>query len=131
MPYVLHCADGRITSVHRTPVPHATWLAPDDPALTAFWSDLSAPSEPADLDQTDAFPALDAGFIRVLEDLVDVLVARRLINLTDLPIEAQHKLFERKHLREHHQHRALQLYDDMAGLPDAETLPTALLFDRL
>jgi len=48
--------------------------------------------------------------IRVLEDLVDVLVARNVINITDLPSEAQHKLFARKNFRERFQRNALQLF---------------------
>lgn len=39
---------------------------------------------------------LDSGFIRVLEDLIDVLLANGTLRLTDLPPEALSKLSKRK-----------------------------------
>lgn len=42
---------------------------------------------------------LDADFIRVLEDLIDVLVANGTLRLTDLPAEALDKLSQRKQVR--------------------------------
>lgn len=42
---------------------------------------------------------LDADFIRVLEDLIDVLVANGTLRLTDLPPEALNKLSQRKQTR--------------------------------
>lgn len=42
---------------------------------------------------------LDADFIRVLEDLIDVLVANGTLRLTDLPAEALDKLNQRKRAR--------------------------------
>lgn len=41
----------------------------------------------------------DADFIRVLEDLIDVLIANGTIRLTDLPPEALAKLHARKQAR--------------------------------
>jgi len=43
--------------------------------------------------------SLDADFIRVLEDLIDTLVANGTIRLTDLPPEAIAKLNQRKSAR--------------------------------
>lgn len=42
---------------------------------------------------------MDSGFIRVLEDLIDVLLANGTLRLTDLPPEALNKLNERKRVR--------------------------------
>ncbi len=42
---------------------------------------------------------LDIGVIRVLDDLIDLLVRKNIIVLTDLPEEARKKLFERKSVR--------------------------------
>ncbi|HLT98178.1 MAG TPA: hypothetical protein VKZ70_00375 [Burkholderiaceae bacterium] len=42
---------------------------------------------------------LDIEFIRVLEDLINVLVDKGVINLTDLPPEALDKLSRRKRVR--------------------------------
>lgn len=42
---------------------------------------------------------LDADFIRVLEDLIDALMANGTLKLTDLPPEALRKLQQRKKAR--------------------------------
>lgn len=44
--------------------------------------------------------ALDADFIRVLEDLIDALLANGTLRLTDLPPLALEKLSQRKQVRE-------------------------------
>lgn len=44
--------------------------------------------------------ALDADFIRVLEDLIDALLANGTLRLTDLPPLALEKLNQRKQVRE-------------------------------
>ncbi len=42
----------------------------------------------------------DIGVIRVLEDLIDILVSKNIIMLTDLPDEARQKISERKKVRQ-------------------------------
>ena len=60
------------------------------------------------------FSQLDADFVRVLEDLIDALIANGTLRMTDLPIQAQQKLTQRKQqgarLSEH-----LDLLDDEDG----------------
>jgi hypothetical protein len=102
MPHVLRTPDGRIDSVHRHPVPGSQPLADDTVELHQWLGDAAAAPDPT-------FASLDAGLIRVLEDLVDVLVARNIICITDLPGEAQHKLFARKNFRDRFQRNALDL----------------------
>ena len=58
----------------------------------------------------DGFARLDADFVRVLEDLIDTLIARHVINITDLPDQAQAKLFARKSFRERAGRNALDLF---------------------
>lgn len=58
----------------------------------------------------------DAEFIRVLEDLIDTLITRGVIRLTDLPPEALGKLQQRKQARQQ-LHSALNLIDDEDELP--------------
>lgn len=41
----------------------------------------------------------DASIIRVLEDLIDLLIAKKIILFTELPLRAQEKIQERKRLR--------------------------------
>lgn len=55
--------------------------------------------------------ALDADFIRVLEDLIDALLANGTLRLTDLPPRALEKLQQRKHVRQRLQN-SLDLIDD-------------------
>ncbi|WP_370642999.1 hypothetical protein [Bordetella sp. LUAb4] len=47
----------------------------------------------------DDFSRLDADFVRVLEDLIDALIANGTLRLTDLPVQAQQKLTRRKQQR--------------------------------
>ncbi|AOB30976.1 hypothetical protein AKI39_10150 [Bordetella sp. H567] len=67
-----------------------------------------------DKERDGEFSKLDLDFVRVLEDLIDALIANGTLRLTDLPPQAQRKLNERK------QHRArlsehLDLLDDEDG----------------
>lgn len=55
--------------------------------------------------------ALDSDFIRVLEDLIDALLANGTLRLTDLPPNALEKLSQRKLARERFR-SALDLIDD-------------------
>ncbi|NYT25237.1 hypothetical protein H0A73_16685 [Alcaligenaceae bacterium] len=58
-------------------------------------TESSGPSPSAE----DDFSRMDTEFIRVLEDLIDVLVAKGVINLTDLPPQALEKLSLRRNAR--------------------------------
>lgn len=53
------------------------------------------PSVPGEREMND----LDDGFIRVLEDLIDALLANGTLRLTDLPPQALEKLERRKATR--------------------------------
>lgn len=120
MPHVLRNAEGRIESLHRTPVAGSQPLAPDDPELTAFLAG-----------EDPGFAQLDAGLIRVVEDLVDVLVARNIIRITDLPSQAQQKLFERKGFRDRFRQNALQWYAETPDAGTGESPPRIGRFDTL
>jgi hypothetical protein len=61
-------------------------------------------------DRSREFTDLDSSFIRVMEDLIDVLIMKGVLRLTDLPPEAQKKLLARKDLR-----RRLQGALDLLG----------------
>jgi len=65
--------------------------------------------------QDKALATLDSAFVRVLEDLIDTLIEKGVIRLTDLPLAAQQKLGERKHLRQ-------RLNDDLNLLDDDDPL---------
>jgi FMN phosphatase YigB (HAD superfamily) len=110
MPYVLRNAHGEIQTLHREALTGAEFIAVDDPQLQAWLRGDAAAA------QAPTFASLDAGLVRVLEDLVDVLIARNVICVTDLPVEAQQKLFERKGFRDRFQHQSLDLFGNSPGV---------------
>lgn len=65
---------------------------------------------PAD-DSKRELSALDADFIRVLEDLIEALLANGTLRLTDLPPQALQKLSQRKRARQRVR-GSLDLIDD-------------------
>ena len=110
MPYLRRAADGCITSLHRQADAVATeFLADEHPEVQAFVGND---------DVVQRFAQLDAGFIRVLEDLIDVLIRAKVMNLTDLPIEAQRTLFSRKDQRAPSALSELNLLGDLGRLGD-------------
>ena len=87
MPYVQRDSTGQVVAIFAQPGPgHDEFLPAGHPELAA----LSGAGE---------FAHLDADLIRVIEDVVDVLIDRGLLRLTDLPPEAQRKLLARKGAR--------------------------------
>jgi hypothetical protein len=60
------------------------------------------------------FGRLDADFVRVIEDVIDTLIVKNILNITDLPGEAQAKLFARKSFRERVSRNSLRLFSESA-----------------
>jgi len=108
MPYVRRNAQGEVVSLHRNAEVGTSEFLPDDHGDVRSF--LGQPTV-----SPDAFARLDADFVRVLEDVIDTLVAKNLINITDLPPEAQAKLFSRKSFRERRTQHSLRLFGDTAG----------------
>lgn len=104
MPYVRRDAEGRIASLHREAEAGATEFLPDEHALVQGFV-----GNPPTADR-ETFARLDADFVRVVEDVIDALIARHVINITDLPPEAQAKLCSRKTFRGRAQQQALDLF---------------------
>ncbi len=107
MPFIRRTPEGAIDSLHRRDEGGAEYLPDDHPEVRAFLG-ASAPA-PA---QGEGFASLDADFIRVIEDVIDTLISKNVINITDLPVEAQTKLFGRKGYRERVGKDALRLFGD-------------------
>lgn len=106
--YVQRAGDGHVVSISREPASeHPEWCAPDHADVVAFIGAI-APGNPALL-------ASDLALIRVLEDLVDVLIQKEVLRLTDLPERAQAKLLSRRHLRA--SLRSLHLLGDDNNVP--------------
>jgi hypothetical protein len=111
MPFIRRNALGAIDSLHRRDEGGVEFLPDDHPDVRAF---LGAP---APAPSADGFASLDADFIRVIEDVIDTLISKNVINITDLPVEAQTKLFGRKGYRERATKDALKLFGDDDGRP--------------
>jgi hypothetical protein len=106
MPYVRRDASGLIESLHRQPVAGADeFLAAEHAEVQAFFGRQAA-------EEDDDFGRLDADFVRVIEDVIDTLIVKNVINITDLPPEAQAKLFARKSFRERVSRNSLRLFAD-------------------
>ena len=106
MPFIRRNASGAIDSLHRRDEGGAEFLPDDHPDVRAF---LGASAPPP---ASEGFASLDADFIRVIEDVIDTLISKNVINVTDLPVEAQTKLFGRKGYRERATKDALKLFGD-------------------
>ncbi len=97
MPYVIRDQDGHVVGMAEVPLDDAAELvAPDNSELLALLT-RTCGAEVADEDQ--AFLHSDLAFIRVLEDLIEVLIRRGVITLGDLPVAAQEKVMQRRALR--------------------------------
>ncbi len=96
MPFVKRDADGAIIAVFGEATEDAPdEISADDPALRAFLHGTSG-DDAAHLDMLDS----DLGMVRVLEDLINLLIDKGVIRITDLPEAAQQKLLERGSLRD-------------------------------
>jgi len=107
MIYVTRNAQGQVVSLHKDAVGGAECLPTTHPDVLRFLGEEESQRH---------FASLDAGLVRVLEDLIDALIRRNVLCITDLPMEAQLKLFDRKHFRDGHRDHALNLYE---GSPQA------------
>ena len=105
MPFIRRNAQGAIDSLHRRDDGGQEFL-PDDHAEVRAFLGAGAPAA------GQGFASLDADFIRVIEDVIDTLISKNIINITDLPLEAQTKLFGRKGYRERATKDALKLFGD-------------------
>ena len=106
MPFIRRNASGAIDSLHRRDEGGAEFLPDDHPDVRAFLGVAPAAAS------VEGFASLDADFIRVIEDVIDTLISKNVINITDLPIEAQTKLFGRKGYRERATKDALRLFGE-------------------
>jgi FMN phosphatase YigB (HAD superfamily) len=93
MPYAYRDENGNILAVYEQAVDGCDEVAPDDPALKAFIL-KNVPGAGG-----DDWVQSDMQLARVLEDLIEVLIDKKLIMFSDFPAGAQKKLLERRGLR--------------------------------
>ncbi|HEX7687643.1 MAG TPA: hypothetical protein VF453_08050 [Burkholderiaceae bacterium] len=109
MPFIRRNAEGVVESLHRHAEDGAEFLPDDHPEVRAF---LGGPPAADGSQHGERFAELDADFVRVIEDVIDTLISKNVINITDLPSEAQTKLFGRKSFRERANRDALRLFGE-------------------
>lgn len=98
MPYIQRSPAGHVIALLlNAPEPHFEWLAADHPEVLRFLTDSDAIGQGTM--PHDVLATLDRAMIRVLEDLVDVLVDKHIIQLSDLPEQARTKVAARKEVR--------------------------------
>ena len=91
MPFVQRDSAQRIVAVSQLPQDGLEPVAADDAELLEFLAALS--------DDASRISATAQDFVRVLEDVVELLVSRGVILFTDLPDSAQQKMLYRQRLR--------------------------------
>jgi hypothetical protein len=92
MPYVKCDEAGRIIAVNLEPGDNLVELPPDSPELHAFLTQMGGDFNPLETS--------DLKFIRAIEDLIDLLISKNVICITDLPGAVQSKLMERRSMRQ-------------------------------
>jgi hypothetical protein len=115
MPFIQRDSSGRVMALFaEAPAPQSSWLEAGDPEIVAFLAGAATQDREEDAqDQVEGakrrLAAMDVSMIRVLEDLLDVLISKHVILLTDLPEDAQRKMNSRKLTRRN-------LLADVAGM---------------
>lgn len=105
MPYVIRSDQGNISGVFAEHVVGSEFVNEDDAGLRIFLSSI------ANSDSTNIV-ASDLDFVRVLEDLVELLISKGVILFTELPESAREKMLARQRLRSEISGRLDLLGDD-------------------
>lgn len=99
MPFVSRDSNGKINAIYNQATINSNeQLAVNDPELSAFLSSTPDSTEPPPEELYD-LRLSDLGLIRVLEDLVEVLIEKDVIRISDMPKIAIQRLKKRKMLR--------------------------------
>jgi len=85
MPYVRRNALGEIESVHRA-------ASPPDAVEYLDSSNLELHQFMSSIERADAVGGPDPDFMRALEDIVGVLLAKGVVDVAELPLSAQQRL---------------------------------------
>lgn len=92
MLYIKRNAKGEIVTLSKEPTPECSeTIATNSPEVFAFLAQQTG--------QSAQMIASDLAFVRVVEDMLEVLLEKGVLSFTDLPAAAQSKVMERKSLR--------------------------------
>lgn len=108
MPYITRGEDGCITALSmQSQAGDWVEISEDSPELRTFIEELAG--------EGSIFESSDMKMIRAIEDVIDLLIHKNLICITELPAAVQSKLMERRSLR--HSLNALKLFgEDEQGI---------------
>lgn len=96
MPYVSRNPEGQIEAIFDHPTPASPEkIALDNPELIEFLSRDGLKEYTKNLLQET-----DKSIIRVVDDLIEALLKKHILTITDLPVPAQEKLLNRQEARE-------------------------------
>jgi len=94
MPFVTKDSSGSVIGVHQKMVAGGSIVPPSDPALLEFLR------QSADIESRgSALHDSDREMARVIEDLIELMIDKRMISLGELPTAAQEKVLKRQQLR--------------------------------
>lgn len=91
MPFVRRDDRGSIVAISQVPGEGLELVAADEPELQRFLRGIGGHAE--------QLSATDQDFVRVLEDVVELLIDKGVILFTELPPSAQEKMLVRQQLR--------------------------------
>ncbi|BDX03251.1 hypothetical protein MACH16_19990 [Marinomonas pontica] len=96
-------------------------VAPNDPTVASI---LEKKFTSASTSTQEILSSSDGEMMRILEDLVDLLTEKRLIQFTELPLAAQKKLLGRKWVRGVHSNNdeSLMIENDHLGEDSGDSL---------
>tara|TARA_R110000787_G_scaffold274979_1_gene383217 strand:+ start:61235 stop:61603 length:369 start_codon:yes stop_codon:yes gene_type:complete len=122
MPYVYRDAEGAIAAVYEQPVEGGEEVAVDDSALIAFIQ------KNVPVAVTDEWVQSDLALARVMEDLIEILIDKKVMMFTDFPEGAQKKLLERRGFRKEFSYVEGLFGDDEFGGDDSDNSGSGGLF---
>lgn len=94
MAFVHRDPSGKVLAVYEQLLEGTVEIADDDPALLDFIN-----RNISNADAKGEWVQSDLGLARVLEDLIEVLIEKKLLMFTDFPEGAQRKLLDRRGFR--------------------------------
>ena len=98
MPYVERDPQGRISALTASPGSSGEQLPLEHPEVLQFLSAAEGRA-PGDISSAEMLLS-DLKLIRVIEDVIDLLIAKRVIIFSELPLPVQQKILQKRGKRE-------------------------------
>ncbi len=100
MPYLKRNSAGDVIALTTSQSEDAVeWAAADSPDVLVFLATTNTAPDPGQANKLEMLAA-DLSLIRVIEDVIDILIAKNVIIFSELPPPVQEKLLRKKGQRE-------------------------------